>query len=75
MIKPNYSLLLMALLLAISAFAQNDDKGPKPDSTKKEKEKKPTHFITLNPGPGYSFGSYNFLPATNGQEEKIYPLS
>jgi Tol biopolymer transport system component len=37
--KPNYLLLLLALLSFASAFAQNDDKGPKPDTTKKEKEK------------------------------------
>ena len=38
--KPNYSLLLVALLFSFtSAFGQNDDKGPKADTTKKEKEK------------------------------------
>ena len=38
--KPNYSLLLLALLFSFtSAFGQNDDKGPKADTTKKEKEK------------------------------------
>ncbi len=38
--KPNYSLLLVALLFSFtSALGQNDDKGPKADTTKKEKEK------------------------------------
>ena len=38
--KTNYSLLLLALLLTFPALAQNEDKGPKADTTKKEKEKK-----------------------------------
>ena len=38
--KTNYSLLVLAFLITFSAIAQNDDKGPKADTTKKEKEKK-----------------------------------
>jgi imidazolonepropionase-like amidohydrolase/Tol biopolymer transport system component len=46
--KPNYYLLLVALLFSFtSAFGQNDDKGPKADTTKKEKEK--PHKLPLKP--------------------------